>query len=85
MGNNLPSNSKFKITQVSNCGFYESVDLKNLNEVNKSTQNSIAKEKIKEKLDQNTLRVVCISDTHEQESKLEMPEGDILIHTGDIT
>ena len=26
-----------------------------------------------------------ISDTHNQAQKLEMPEGDMLIHAGDIT
>lgn len=30
-------------------------------------------------------RVVCISDTHQQEEKLVVPDGDILIHAGDIT
>ena len=29
-------------------------------------------------------RIVCISDTHGQHKKLKLPEGDILIHAGDI-
>lgn len=31
------------------------------------------------------MKVVCISDTHEQHRNLEIPEGDLLIHSGDIT
>ena len=31
------------------------------------------------------MRVVCISDTHEQHRKLKIPDGDLLIHAGDIT
>lgn len=31
------------------------------------------------------MRVVCISDTHTQHHKLELPEGDMLIHAGDWT
>eukprot|EP00052_Salpingoeca_macrocollata_P006795 m.55959 g.55959 ORF g.55959 m.55959 type:complete len:209 (+) comp15661_c1_seq2:130-756(+) len=31
------------------------------------------------------LRCVCISDTHGQHRKLEIPDGDILIHAGDWT
>jgi Icc-related predicted phosphoesterase len=30
-------------------------------------------------------RIVHISDTHEQHDKLEIPDGDILIHSGDFT
>ena len=30
-------------------------------------------------------KIVCISDTHGKEDSLNMPEGDILIHAGDIT
>ena len=33
-----------------------------------------------------TVRVICISDTHNQhESTLPLPDGDILVHAGDIT
>eukprot|EP00730_Choanoeca_flexa_P013911 TRINITY_DN5868_c0_g1_i3.p1 TRINITY_DN5868_c0_g1~~TRINITY_DN5868_c0_g1_i3.p1 ORF type:complete len:321 (+),score=50.95 TRINITY_DN5868_c0_g1_i3:3-965(+) len=32
----------------------------------------------------NTLRLVCISDTHEREVK-NIPDGDVLIHAGDFT
>jgi Icc-related predicted phosphoesterase len=31
------------------------------------------------------MRVVCISDTHMQHKRLSLPEGDVLIHAGDIT
>ena len=34
---------------------------------------------------QNTVRVVCISDTHNRFRELSIPDGDILIHAGDIT
>lgn len=30
-------------------------------------------------------RLVCISDTHELHRELEVPDGDILIHSGDFT
>ena len=33
----------------------------------------------------NTVRVVCISDTHELHRELDVPHGDILIHAGDFT
>jgi len=32
-----------------------------------------------------TLRIVCISDTHQLESDLVVPPGDVLIHAGDFT
>lgn len=31
------------------------------------------------------IRVVCISDTHGKHESLEVPDGDILIHAGDIS
>ena len=31
------------------------------------------------------MRIVCISDTHGDHSKLKLPEGDVLIHAGDFT
>jgi Icc-related predicted phosphoesterase len=31
------------------------------------------------------LTIVCISDTHELHRELDVPDGDILIHTGDFT
>ena len=34
---------------------------------------------------QTTVRVVCISDTHNRFRELSIPEGDILIHAGDVT
>ena len=30
------------------------------------------------------MRLVCISDTHKYYTNLDMPEGDVLIHAGDI-
>ena len=40
---------------------------------------------VKEKRDDSVLRIVLISDTHNKHEKLEMPEGDVLIHAGDFT
>jgi len=31
------------------------------------------------------IRIVCISDTHNEHGGLEVPDGDILIHAGDFT
>src|SRR5580765_1702919 len=31
------------------------------------------------------MRLVLISDTHEQHRKLDVPDGDILVHAGDFT
>ncbi len=31
------------------------------------------------------MRIVCISDTHQQHRKLAVPDGDLLIHAGDLT
>jgi len=31
------------------------------------------------------IRIACISDTHEQESSIDIPPCDILVHAGDIT
>lgn len=31
------------------------------------------------------MRIVCISDTHGQEAGLNLPDGDMLIHAGDLT
>jgi predicted phosphodiesterase len=31
------------------------------------------------------IKIVCISDTHDLHRNLSIPEGDILIHAGDIT
>ena len=33
----------------------------------------------------NSLRVVCVSDTHGLHTNLKVPPGDILIHAGDFT
>jgi hypothetical protein len=35
--------------------------------------------------DSNVLKVVCISDTHNDDPRAHVPAGDILIHTGDMT
>jgi predicted phosphohydrolase len=32
----------------------------------------------------SSIRIVCISDTHGQHAKLNVPDGDILIHAGDF-
>ena len=31
------------------------------------------------------VRIVCISDTHGQHTKLSVPDGDVLVHAGDFT
>lgn len=31
------------------------------------------------------MKIVCISDTHNQHEKLDLPEGDVLVHAGDWT
>jgi Icc-related predicted phosphoesterase len=31
------------------------------------------------------MKIVCISDTHSYHRKLSLPEGDVLIHAGDMT
>ena len=40
-----------------------------------------------ENVEENVVRIVCMSDTHTQTDKLEhvVPAGDIFIHTGDFT
>jgi len=32
-----------------------------------------------------TIRIICVSDTHELHREIEIPSGDILIHAGDFT
>jgi Icc-related predicted phosphoesterase len=32
----------------------------------------------------SSIRIVCISDTHGQHAKLNVPDGDVLIHAGDF-
>ena len=41
--------------------------------------------KVAKKRDYGLVRIVLISDTHNKHEKLEMPEGDVLIHAGDFT
>lgn len=31
------------------------------------------------------MKIICISDTHSKHRELELPEGDMLIHAGDLT
>lgn len=31
------------------------------------------------------MKIICISDTHNQHSRIDIPEGDIIIHAGDFT
>eukprot|EP01129_Flabellula_baltica_P002428 TRINITY_DN1223_c0_g2_i1.p1 TRINITY_DN1223_c0_g2~~TRINITY_DN1223_c0_g2_i1.p1 ORF type:complete len:330 (+),score=51.35 TRINITY_DN1223_c0_g2_i1:37-990(+) len=38
-----------------------------------------------ERTDGTLLRIVCISDTHCRHRLMDIPEGDVLIHSGDIT
>jgi predicted phosphodiesterase len=33
----------------------------------------------------NSIRFVCISDTHGKHRKINVPDGDVLLHAGDIT
>lgn len=33
----------------------------------------------------NTLRFVCISDTHNKTKDMKLPPGDVLVHCGDFT
>ena len=33
----------------------------------------------------NHVRFVCISDTHNKTDRMELPEGDVLLHAGDFT
>ncbi len=33
----------------------------------------------------NPIRIVCLSDTHGNHRRLAVPEGDLLLHAGDIT
>lgn len=34
---------------------------------------------------ENQIRIVCISDTHMKHHHLQIPDGDILVHTGDFS
>lgn len=34
---------------------------------------------------ENKMKIVCISDTHNNHEEVLLPEGDILVHTGDFT
>ena len=31
------------------------------------------------------MKIVCISDTHDKHNQLELPDGDMLIHAGDVS
>lgn len=31
------------------------------------------------------MRIVCVSDTHARHHLTEVPDGDVLVHAGDIT
>ena len=39
----------------------------------------------KKQLRQSSLKIVCMSDTHGLHRELDVPEGDVLIHAGDIS
>ena len=30
-------------------------------------------------------RIVCLSDTHNRQGRFDVPDGDILVHAGDLT
>lgn len=32
-----------------------------------------------------SMKLICISDTHNKHEEIQIPEGDVLIHSGDIT
>lgn len=36
-------------------------------------------------LEKKSLKIVCISDTHNKHRNLKVPDGDVLVHAGDIT
>lgn len=36
-------------------------------------------------MDQDSLKIDCISDTHNKHKQLKLPGGDILIHSGDVS
>lgn len=31
------------------------------------------------------MRIVCLSDTHSRHAKIDVPDGDVLVHAGDLT
>jgi predicted phosphodiesterase len=31
------------------------------------------------------MKIICISDTHGQHQNLKLPEGDMIIHAGDVS
>jgi Icc-related predicted phosphoesterase len=39
----------------------------------------------KKQLQQSNLTIVCISDTHGLHREIDVPEGDLLIHAGDVS
>eukprot|EP01083_Nonionella_stella_P178507 630773_1 len=47
-------------------------------------QNVILNQQFASKLNKKSVRIVCISDTHELHRQLSIPNGDVLIHCGDI-
>lgn len=40
---------------------------------------------VKGPVDRKSIRIVCISDTHSTTDKMELPKGDLLVHSGDFT
>ncbi len=36
-------------------------------------------------ISEDKVRFVCVSDTHNQTDRLEVPPGDVLLHAGDFT
>jgi len=31
------------------------------------------------------MKIICISETHNKHRDLDIPEGDVIVHTGDFT
>ena len=36
-------------------------------------------------LAKSAMKLICISDTHGDHSEVQVPDGDVLLHAGDIT
>jgi len=74
---------KFEVTGIYNC-------IKKLDFANSEQQKyyesreHLEKQKIPPK-PEATIRFVCISDTHCHQNSIDLPQGDVLLHTGDFT
>ncbi len=63
------------------------VEMPKIEEVtlNEKKEGEIVVYELNDDSDEKTMRVVCISDTHGKHRKLNLPEGDVLIHAGDFS